>query len=228
MSPPNTAPTATGVAPQDILDFHEVTFIDPDVPKLVVSIDSDDVIKSLKQKVVEATGKHAINIQLVALEEKKWSCLFVDIDIEYNSTCRECVEVEYDSTCRECVQGSSSNGDKVVLDIPRSLLDLCDSEAYIPIKGYILTRYLQEQFDNSDNLRVVHINDTLEHSSTWELYNLNCDNSEKCCETCNTFDPFCLICESVKSRYNMLKDEDDIIDQNAIAHIRKLYDDLFS
>lgn len=210
------APTATDVASPNILSIHEVTFIDPDVPKLVVSTDSDDVIKSLKQKIAEATGNDVINIQLVALEEKKWSCLFVDIDIEYNSTCRECVEV------------TSSNKDKVVLDIPRLLLDLCDSEAYIPIKGYILTKYLQGQFDNSDNLRVVHINDTLEHSARWEIYNLNCDNSEKCCETCNTFDPFCLICELVKSRYNMLKDEDDIIEKNAIAHIRKLYEDLFS
>lgn len=212
----NIAPTATDVAPPNILSIHEVTFINPNVSKLVVSIGSDNKIKSLKQKIAENTGNDVINIQLFALEENKWTCLYVDIDIEY------------DSTCRECVQVSSSNGDIVDLDIPRSLLDMCNSEAYIPIKGYILTKYLQEQFDNSDNLRVVHISETLEHSATWEIYDLNCDNSEKCCETCNTFDPFCLICELVKSRYNMLKDEDDIIEKNAIAHIRKLYEDLFS
>ena len=212
----NIASTATDVAPPNILSIHEVTFINPNFSKLVVSIGSDNKIKSLKQKIAENTGNDVINIQLFALEENKWTCLFVDIDIEY------------DSTCRECVQVSSSNGDIVDLEIPRSLLDMCNSEVYISIKGYILTKYLQERFDNSDNLRVVNINDTLEHSARWEIYDLNCDNSEKCCETCNTFDSFCLMCELVKSRYNMLKDEDDIIEKNAIAHIRKLYEDLFS
>lgn len=213
MSHYDNASTSTSVEPVS-LENHEITLMNGNLIVVDIRPVSNQLSKILliKKEIEKKTGIKSFELQIIQVNNRKWNGIVLDIDIILETSLNEVVQVY-------------SNNNIIDVEIPTSLLEMClrkyseEDNEFISLKGYILTRKVNELFDNDNHY--VYWTRYLHHTE-WRM--ISRSDVDTPCETCDVFCSFCLNCIRDK---NIRSEIDDNINEG-IEIIKKLYDEFSS